>query len=381
MRRRPENQSQRRGAILPLTALLLFILFGCLAYAIDVAYMQLVKVELKTSVDAAARAGGEALTRTQSVEHARLAAHNLAGLNHVAGEPLLLQDADIIPGHATLSQQTGRWSFEANETPFNSIRVIGRRTRPAPSGSVPLFFGKIYGWHEFEVQRQATAVRLDRDIVLVVDRSSSMKLSVDHPTGNMPTNHPNFPTPPPLNSRWKALEAAVEEFISALDETPQIEWVSLVSYASNYNAHGVNNTEADIDQALTENHGLINAKMNIITNRKFNGLTHITAGLDKGVVALLDESTSRQYAMKTIVLMTDGIPNPANPQQVRERAQAAADLNIRIYTVSFGTSADQDLMRDVAQIGRADHYHASTAAELRDVFRQIGLTIPLTFTD
>jgi hypothetical protein len=372
---------QPKGAILPLVALLVFILFAMAAFSVDVAYMQLVKIELKTSVDAAARAGGEALSREQDVGLAKVAAKNLATLNTVGSDPLLLEDSDIIPGKSTLSESTGRWSFVPEATPYNSIRVIGRRTTGSPSGPVPLFFARIFGIDIFQVTDRSTVVRVDRDIMLVVDRSSSMKLAIDHPTGNMSTSDDRFDEPPRSDSRWAALELAVQEFITALGETPQVEWVGLVSYASNYSRFGVNNTQASIDEHLTESHTNINNDMNDYTNTIFNGLTHISAGIDEGVDALFNATYSRPYALKTMVLMTDGIPNPATPQAVLNSAQAAANQNVKIYTVSFGTAADQNLMQQVAIIGDGKHYHAANAQELKDIFREIGLTIPLTFTE
>ncbi|MDG2390104.1 MAG: pilus assembly protein TadG-related protein, partial [Planctomycetaceae bacterium] len=215
------NCRKPKGAILPLVALLLFILFAMAAFSVDVAYMQLVKIELKTSVDAAARAGGEALSRHQDVGAAKLAAKNLANLNTVGSDPLLLEDTDIIPGKSTLSESTGRWAFVPEATPYNSIRVIGRRTTGAPSGPVPLFFARIFGKDFFQVTDRSTVVRVDRDIMLVVDRSSSMKLAINHPTGNMSTSDTRFDEPPRPDSRWAALELAVQEFVTALGETPQ----------------------------------------------------------------------------------------------------------------------------------------------------------------
>jgi hypothetical protein len=38
-------------------------------------------------------------------------------------------------------------------------------------------------------------------------------------------------------------------------------------------------------------------------------------------------------------------------------------------------------MQQVAIIGDGKHYHAANAQELKDIFREIGLTIPLTFTE
>ncbi len=195
------------------------------------------------------------------------------------------------------------------------------------------------------------------------------------------TSDPRFSQAPWNDSRWIALEGAVQEFVTALGETPQVEWIGLVSYASNYNRFGVNNLEAEINQTLTENHARVNQEMAVISGTVFNGLTNIAAGIDEGVVALFAEGSSRPFAAKTMVLMTDGIPNPSNPAQVRARATVAANRNVKIYTVTFGDAADQGLMRDVADIGSGEHYHADNESQLDEIFRQIALTIPLTFTD
>ena len=375
------SPSGRQGAILVFVVLLVGIIVGCVAFACDIAYMQVVKTELKSTADFSARAAGEAMTRTQSLDEAKVSAREIARKNSVAGEPLLLADEDIIPGHSAISESTGRWGFVANEEPYNSIRVVGRRTVGSPSGSVPLFFAPIFGQDFFEVQQQATVVRLDRDVILTVDRSSSMKLPINHPTGNMSTSDPRFPQPPLADSRWIALESAVQTFVEALEETEQVEWVGLVSYASNYSRFGVNNQEVEVNQTLTESHSLINSEMATISGTVFNGLTHISAGLDQATDVLFDDQVARPFASKTIVLMTDGIPNPGTPQQVRDRAQAAADLDVRIHTVTFGTAADQSLMQDVAQIGGGQHYHAADTEELNAIFREIALTIPLVFVD
>ena len=171
------------------------------------------------------------------------------------------------------------------------------------------------------------------------------------------------------------------EFVLALEETQQVEWLGLVSYASNYNRFGVQNLESEVNEPLTETHSLVNGKMAAISGTVFNGMTHISAGLDEAVGALFDSNTSRPFAAKTIVLMTDGIPNPGSPQEVLDSAQAAVDMDVKIYTVTFGTAADQGLMSNVADIGSGEHCHAEDVAGLQDAFRAIALTIPLTFTE
>ena len=55
----------RRGAILPLFAVLLPVLLIFAGFAINMAYMQLVATELKITTDCAAHAGGRAMSVAQ----------------------------------------------------------------------------------------------------------------------------------------------------------------------------------------------------------------------------------------------------------------------------------------------------------------------------
>ena len=103
-----------------------------------------------------------------------------------------------------------------------------------------------------------------------------------------------------------ALSNATKAFTEALGLTPQVEWVGLVSYASDYTNFGVQNHRVDIDQGLTENHALIDSAMDTITARIFNGATDIAAGIDSGTSVLLDPNHSRPFAVKTLILMSDG---------------------------------------------------------------------------
>src|SRR5882672_3669429 len=56
-----EAKHRRRGAIVPLFALLLIPLMAMLAFSIDVGYMVLTKAELQNAADAAALAGAQKL--------------------------------------------------------------------------------------------------------------------------------------------------------------------------------------------------------------------------------------------------------------------------------------------------------------------------------
>ncbi len=228
--------SNRNGAIVVLAALMMIVFLASVAFSVDVAYMQLTKTKLRSATDAAARAAGEGLSRAQDTAYARQAAKDIAAANLVAGKPLLLDDSDVIFGKSE-QQQSGAWAFTPNGQPINAVRVNGRRTRTAPSGSVPIFFGRVFNVFDFQPVQAATVVRLDRDICIVVDRSSSMKLYLTDPGGLMSTGDSRFCQPPNMAlSRWGALSVGIDRFVAALDTTPQSEYVGLVSFASSYTA-------------------------------------------------------------------------------------------------------------------------------------------------
>lgn len=381
-KRRRKNATpakHRRGAIAVLVGLLSVVFLSSVVLSVDVAYMQLCRTRLRSATDAAARAAGEALSRAQDLEASRQAAKDIAQANLVAGTPLLLDDSDVVFGNSA-QQQGGSWSFTAGGEPINAVRVNGRRTRSAPAGSIPTLFGKVFNVLDFEPTQLATVVRLDRDICIVVDRSSSMKLYLTDTAPTMSTGDSRFCQPPDMaQSRWGALSLAFDRFIDALETTPQSEYMSLVSYGSGGTWCGYTNYAATTNQGLSEYYSDATSAMSNLSSSKFNGATNIAAGIDEGIEVLTDPQLARPYAAKTMVLMTDGhYTQGAKPSTV---APEALEHDIVIHTVTFGNGADQDEMRAVAEATGGNFYHAPDAQTLQDVFEEIALTLPVMFTD
>ena len=103
-------------------------------------------------------------------------------------------------------------------------------------------------------------------------------------------------------------------------------------------------------------------------------MTAIGEGTQEGFVTLVD-TVARPFAAKTMVVMTDGIHNTGiQPDEVAEQLVYSNDL--LIHTITFGPSADQELMQEVASIGGGNHYHASDADELVSVFEEIANNLP-----
>jgi len=143
------------------------------AFSVDIAYMNLVKSELRTATDAAAKAAAETLARTQDVSAAIARGKEIALENKVANVGLQLKDSDLVFGRSQLGN-AGRFDFTPGANPKNSVRVNGQRTNGSLSGNVQLFFGRVFNVQSFQPEEFSTATFIQRDIVLVVDRSGSM---------------------------------------------------------------------------------------------------------------------------------------------------------------------------------------------------------------
>ncbi len=340
------NQSgprQRRGAILVLVVMLMVVFLMMAAFTIDVGYMQLTKTQLRVAADAAARAGSGALSRGGDEAAAMAAAQAVAARNDVAGEPLQLKSSEIEFGTIAFSGG-GQSQFVPGQEPFNAMRIDANRRSDSVSGPVGLFFGRTFGITHFEPEQMAVAARLDRDIALVLDRSGSMN----------------------SQGRWVALKRALQVFLNELDATPQVEQVSLVSYSST----------ASLDQALTTDLRRIRTAFNRL---RPSGNTAIGYGLLKGSDSLEDASLARPYAVKTIIVMTDGNQNTGPSPAVT--VQTAVSRKQTVHTITFGAGANQALMANVAQQGGGIYIHAPDDQALKDAFREIAANLPIVFAE
>jgi Ca-activated chloride channel homolog len=366
--------SQRAGGMLVLIAVCLPLFVIMAAFAIDVAWMQLTRTELRTATDAASRAGAKRLSLDQTKGAARKGAKEAAGRNLVAGQPLKLKNRDIELGLSEQTVEDNRFTFTAGGGQPNAVRVTGKRTENSASGPVALFLGKVMGVPQFEPQHVATSTHLDRDICLVVDRSGSMMESVNG--GSLPGG--SCAVPDPVRSKWGALNTAVAGFLDELEQTDQREQCGLVSYSSAGSGCGVTFTTSDINAPLRFNYNKIRKEMEDLSSRAVQGMTAISAGIDNGVAVLTSDGV-RPFAVKTMVLMTDGLHNTGREPILA--AREAADEGITIHTVTFGNKADFRRMQAVAEATGGQHFHAPDAAALEEIFRTIAATLPVMLTE
>jgi len=319
--------------------LILFMIF--VAFAIDVAHMHLAKAELRSATDAAAKAAAQELSRTQDMAAAIRVGSGVAAANRVNNVPLQLSSSDFAFGRSIENSTTGRFSFQRSSSPINSVQVVGRRTRGSRSGVVPLFFGNILGMPFFEPVSSATATYLDRDIVLVVDRSGSM-----------------------LGRKFTDLRNAINVFNTTLGETPVNEFVGLASYSNT----------ATVDVLLTQNLASIS---NAFNTMPVQGFTSISAGMDAGQI-VFRSGRSRDFVERTMIVMTDG--NHNRGPEPRFSATRIAAEGVVIHTITFGRDADRTRMAEVARLGGGRTFHADSGLQLQQVYREIALSLSTMMT-
>ncbi len=384
------NQShpcrERRGAMVILILITLVIFIGAAAFSINVAYMQLTRTELRTSTDASARAAVATLAQEGTTEEAAAVARQAARLNRVAGDPLLLDDEDIVFG----SSQQGHddvFNFVEGGLPSNSARVTGRRTSDSLSGTVGLPFSRTFDTSNFAPRSVARAVHLQRDFCLVIDRSGSMTHTVTGTRGPYGLTVCNGPHA--TESRWASLRWAVNKFIVVLRRTEDYERLALVTYSADEPSKcgGIVIPASRIDIPLTTTHYLVKTKMRIysrndqggrpMTHLRVAGRTNIAEGIRAGIVAL-NGPGRRRNSSPVMIVLTDGKANQPIDEAAgvaeayRAAHEAVAALpGLQLETITYSDEAEQETMMEIARIGAGFHHHAPDFDTLNVIFREI----------
>lgn len=152
--------------MLVLVAVVIVALLAMTMFTVDVAYMQLVRTELRAATDASAKAGMEALRRTQDTEAAIDAAIATAAANKVGGRSLTLT-ADQIEFGLAFRNVDNSVSFNAGQLPYTAVRVNSAMTESSAAGPVPLFLAVSSG--------RASSSRLDQPSQRVLKLKSALR--------------------------------------------------------------------------------------------------------------------------------------------------------------------------------------------------------------
>jgi Flp pilus assembly protein TadG len=171
MYRHLSGLQRRKGAVVPLTALLIIFLLGMVAFTVDMGYIVLVRQELQNAADSAALAGVAKLldpsllqgapNPSQAMANARAEALRFARQNTGGGVALDLvpnpsndPNGDIVCGYLANGQSRGS-AIDFTRFP-NSVQVTVRRDA-VKNGSLSLFFARALGQSTINLEATATA--------------------------------------------------------------------------------------------------------------------------------------------------------------------------------------------------------------------------------
>ncbi len=167
-----KTNRSRRGAIAVLTAVMLVMMLGMIALAVDVGYLSVARTQLQAAADAAALAAAAVSNSDRATVQG--VAQTYASYNQVAGRPVQLNPNDV---------EFGLWdAATATFTPSASINSAVRvtvRTDANSGGATPLFFARIFGRTSQDQSASAIATVNPRDICFVVDLSRSMNFDTN----------------------------------------------------------------------------------------------------------------------------------------------------------------------------------------------------------
>jgi Ca-activated chloride channel homolog len=378
-RQRKHGRRTRKGGIIVLVSVLIVVLIAMAAFTVDVAYMQMVRTELRASTDAAARAGAEALARTQNKNTAIQAAIDTAARNRVGGRAHQVAAAEVLVGAVT-RKVDGSWAFAEGGSRLNAVRVNSDLSAGSTHGPVGLFFGGALGTKNFAPRFSATAAQSETDICLAIDRSHSMCFDLSgidwrYPNMSLPLSVLYKLAPDPTRSRWAALQDSVSAFCDIIQLQNPRPRVGLVTWASDMGSGypviakdvGLNGTTTDITNALKSR-----------GSTTMMGATNCAAGID-AAVAMLKQDTTRPYANKIVILMTDGQWNQGRSPV--EAAKDAAAQGVVVHVVTLLPNANQPDMDQIAAITGGEHYHANDRAALIAAFEKLARTLPTMLTE
>jgi Flp pilus assembly protein TadG len=305
---------QERGQIVIIFAISLVILIGMLGLVIDAGCAYGVRAKLSTAVDAAALAGGRALstgaTESDRIANAQLAAARYYAANFPNGYLGATRNA---PSIAAVHDALGFWT----------ISVTGSATMPITLLGIVGVAGPV------QVGSAGTALRRDVDVMLVLDTSGSL--------GN----------PPGTLDSLKS--AAVNSFVNRFASGVGGDRVGLVSFASG--------AVLDVPIDKTANRGFNRtAVTNGINALSVSGSTAQAEGFRRAVDEINLVPASLRSGLRVIVFFSDGAPNDVSAAFTRTPGGQVVTGDLYSETASPGTSRATNLYSSTQRDNLAGTY-------------------------
>jgi len=356
---RRNRRPRRDGATLVAMVLLLVIVLGTAAFAVDVGMMFVARAQMQAAVDSGAIAASLKLKADPTnLDAAIAAAEEYIQYNRVGWQETVVSES--------ITVTVGQWDEETrvftatNDNP-DAVKVHGQQD------GEKFMFGGVFGKSVFNVPAEAIATGSGSalDIMLVLDLSGSMG----------------------SHGRIEALRAAAPIFVNTIEEYGGDDHIGVMGLSANpdsydpieeghfgveYNSslhatadHHVGVLEADLTDDFNDIRDNVLSTDNL-DDGKYTGWTGTGAALGDAAHYLENSTEARDEAKKIIVLMSDGHANRPTGNgsgYATSYATYAASLDIKVYTISLGDGADLTMMQSIADSTGGKHFEAPGSSE------------------
>jgi Flp pilus assembly protein TadG len=177
MKQRKSVRNRRRAAVAIQVAVSMTAIIGFAALSIDVGSMYNARGDLQRTADAAALAAASklaAFNEGDPTELARAEAIDFTHKNKVFGRQVTLENSDIEFGRAVPSQGGG-FDFQTTTANPDAVRVRVKLEEGSANGALSLYFARVFGYDSADLDAEAIAMLIPRDIAIVADMSGSHK--------------------------------------------------------------------------------------------------------------------------------------------------------------------------------------------------------------
>jgi hypothetical protein len=190
-----------RGAVLPLTALLILVMVWCMALAVDLGHLYLVKCELQRAADAGAMAGAlglfaipagskNPLPSSPDCSRAFSVCQSVVAANRADNNSIQVLTSDVTFGSWDSASRTFTPTGCANPKLVNAVKVVTRKDRTA-NGPVDLFFAGLVPNGLVNVDLSAQAIGLTGYAGFIPAGGGAFPLAID--ANKVPPNHGGEP--------------------------------------------------------------------------------------------------------------------------------------------------------------------------------------------
>jgi hypothetical protein len=385
------TRQSRRGSYAIMVALLLIVMLGFAALAIDLSYLRLARLQAQNAADAGAHAALTELRMSRDQDAARSRAAQIVNLNHIAGDLAVLDPGtDVVFGGWDFPSH----SFDPEADFVNAVEVTVRRESDSPGGAIPLMLAQIFGATEADARSNGSSVGAlrSREIFIVQDVTGSFRDEIDQGRiadltlldfidgFGLPGDRIGMVTFVGAAEMWTELQRVEPNYSAIRSQWESLDWCNRNYWP--FTSPSMSEYFHDAPQMVSCNEGTLG-------DWYADSGTSQGSGLQLAIDALIDEDTTESTSLKTIVLVSDGKPQcvPEGTSCDDEmaalglaQADRAAEENISIFSVSFNDSynADQSAYLESLTRGYGTFYETPDAEALPGILAEIAASIPIS---